>query len=145
MQKGFPLVCLFSIFFSILPLLLVSIFPYMSLPYTSPSFNFPLFLSLICLQCLPNFVILHFLALEFHSRNVSPDFSSWNCPPLFCLPNLLFLFFSTWHFTFENFSPRHFTPENPLQHFITRNLLLNDDEFTFNPHTLTIRGSIPLE
>ena len=50
----------------------------MSLPCYSPTFNCPLSLSLISLQCLPNFVIPYFISLGFHSPNFSPRFLSLN-------------------------------------------------------------------
>ena len=95
-------------------------FSYMSLPCYSPSFNCPLFLSLICLQCLPNFVIPYFLSLEFHSPNFSPRFLSLNSSSPSLPPKCLFLNFLSHEFHFHNFSPR--------------NLFLSDDDFMFIPH-----------
>ena len=82
---GFTLVCPslpfhlpVSLPYSFLPPFLVFILSYMSLPCYSPSFNCPLSLSLISLQCLPNFAIAYFLSLEFHSPNFSPRFLALN-------------------------------------------------------------------
>ena len=99
---------------------LVSIHSYMSLPCYSPSFSCPLSLSLISLQCLPNFVIPYFLSLEFHSPNFSPRFLSLNSSSPSLHPKCLFLNFLSHEFHFHNFSPR--------------NIFLSDDDFTFIPH-----------
>ena len=126
---GFTLVCPslpfhlpVSLPYSFLPPFLVFILSYMSLPCYSPSFNCPLSLSLISLQCLPNFVIPYFLSLEFHSPNFSPRFLSLNSSSPSLPPKCLFLNFLSHEFHFHNFSPR--------------NLFLSDDDFTFIPHEI---------
>ena len=123
---GFTLVCPslpfhlpVSLPYSFLPPFLVFILSYMSLPCYSPSFNCPLFLSLICLQCLPNFVIPYFLSLEFHSPNFSPRFLSLNSSSPSLPPKCLFLNFLSHEFHFHNFSPR--------------NLFLSDDDLYLFP------------
>ena len=109
-----------SLPYSLLPPFLVFTLSYMSLRCYSPSFNCPLSLSLISLQCLPNFIISYFLSLEFHSPNFSSRFLSLNSSCLSLPPICLFLNILSHEFHFHKFPPR--------------NLFLSNDDFTFIPH-----------
>ena len=116
LSSGFTLVCP-SLQFHLpvsfpsflLPPFLVCILSYMSLPCDSPSFNCPLSLSRIFLQCLPNFLIPYFISLEFHSPDFYLRLLSSNSSYYVC--SLIF-------------PPMNSTP---------RNIFLSDDDFMFFP------------
>ena len=93
-----------------------------SLIYLSPV------LSPICLQCLPNFVILH-----FHSFNFSPRFLFWMYSSRFCLQKFSFLVIFALNFSHTISHPVISLTQFLLQHFKPRNLFLKYDYFTFNP------------
>ena len=101
------------------PLVLFTPFPTFILSYMSPPFYCSPVYSLISLQCLPNFVIQHFLSLELHSPNFSLRVLSLNSSSQSLPPKCLFLNFLSHEFHFNHFSPR--------------NLFLNDEDFMFFP------------